>query len=146
MTDTMTDAQRIEFLASLGLNQSTPAKLAPSAPSAPGGDLHTTPAAEIVFDPALLDGFPELSGDGLRAASAHVFNLCKSPTKDKDRHSLLHRRITEFIGQTKLSRATGGHVKEKITTTREQRDLAALIAAKGITVADLVAMLDASKA
>ncbi len=154
----MTDTEQREFLASIGLNPDAPAASSPTvtAPHPPtvvngvrlgpdGVDPRTIPAADIEFDDRLLDQFASLEGDGLKAASDYVFGLYKSRGRDKDRHSLLHRRITEFIGRVRRSRATGGHVKETIKATRDQRDLAALMAAKGITPADLLALLNAQE-
>jgi hypothetical protein len=152
----MTDAARQEFLAGLGLNPAAPA-LVEDAPAKQfhaagtarlmptGLDPHAMPVADIVFDDRLLDGFPDLTGPGLKAASDHVFAQYRSPGKDRDRHSLLHRRITEFIGRVRRSRATGGYVQEQIKASKEQRDIAALLAAKGMTVTDLVALLQSQE-
>jgi hypothetical protein len=161
MTETKTDAERVEFLASLGLSPEAPAlvvaetRTAPAKPyTAPaagvvlapdGVDPHTMPVTDIVFDARLLDGFPTLTGDGIKAASDYVFSLYKSKGRNKDRHSLLHSRITKFIGQVRQNRDTGGYVKDQVKATKEERDLAAIIAATGITAADLAAMLTALK-
>ena len=154
----MTEEQRQETLKSLGLNPdapglaAAPAKVAvaPIAPQAtPDVDEHirrTTPAADLVFDPSLLDAFPVLDGSGMAAASRYLFDLYKSPHKDKERHGLLHRRISEFIQQVRRERATGGLVKEKVKATKEQRELAALIAAQGLTAEDLSALLISKEA
>lgn len=101
-----------------------------------GVDPHTMPVTEIVFDPALLDDFPDLKA-GLKAASDHVFALYRSPGKDKERHSLLHSRIGSFISQVRRSRQSGvQHVKEQVRRTSDQRDLLALLAEHGIQSVD----------
>ena len=107
----------------------------------PGVDPHTMPVDEIVFDPALLDGFPSLNGEGMNAASKHVFALYKSPGRNKERNSLLHRRISTFITTVRRSRQTGGMVTEAVKTTKDQRDLAALMASQGVTDSDLAEAL-----
>lgn len=154
-----TEKERKDFLASLGLNPDAPALVSEVAPVAPARAhrgtatsadedcvRRTTPAADIVFDPSLLSDFSSLDGANMSAASRHLFDLYKSPHKDKERHALLHRRIGEFIQQVRRSRQTGGLVPaegttEKVKATREQRDIAALLAAKGLTAADLAALL-----
>lgn len=152
---TMSDEQRQAFLAGLGLRPNAPTLEEPAKPAshtprpagtpklAPKGvDPHTMPVADIVFDPALLDGFPSLEGEGFAAASRHVFAFYKSPGRNKDRHSLLHRRIGEFINQVRRARETGtGHVREKVKTTKTQRDLAAFLAEHDVSEADLAALI-----
>ena len=152
-TTTMSDAERRELLIAAGMNPDGPS-LTPSAPSKPAveGDIvlapdginpHAMPVSDIVFDPRLLDGFPDLSGSNYKAASEYVFALYRSPGRDKVRNPLLHRRITEFIGQVSLARRSGmtNQVREKVKATKEQRELAALMAAKGLTVEDLAALI-----
>jgi hypothetical protein len=128
MTSTMTEAS--EMLKAAGI---TPPKDEP--------DLHTMPVEDIVFDPALLDRFPSLSGDGMNEASKYVFSLYKSLGKNKERNSLLHRRISTFITTTRRSRQTGGMVTEAVKTTKAQRDNAALLASQGVTDSDLAEAL-----
>jgi len=148
MADTMTDQERQEFLKGLGLSgqaaglavQMAPTDLA--RPADAGTDVRLIPAAEIVFDPAMLDRFENLDAQGMAAASRYLFDMYKSPGKNKERHALLHRRIGEFIQQVRRSRATDSEpVKEKIKATKETRDLAALLAEQGITAADLAAFI-----
>lgn len=149
----MTDEARIEFLAGLGIGTESTALAAQIEQGAPantatlaaaGVDPHAMPVSEIVFDTALLDAFPVLTGEGMNMASAHVFGLYKSHGRNKDRNSLLHRRITEFIGQVRRERNTGGLVKERVAATKDQRELAEIIAATGLTAADLAALINAS--
>jgi len=113
-------------------------------------DLRRIPASEIVFDPEMLDEFPDLSGAGMAAASRHLVELYKSPTKDRERNGLLHRRIGEFIQQVRRDRQalrpSTGVVKEKVKQTKAQRDLAALIAEAGLTADDLSRMIQERKA
>lgn len=156
-TTALTEDGRREFLQTLGLNADAPG-LAPVVESTtkakkPKGEKakaatvietvnpRTIPASEIVFEPTMLDDFTDLSGSGMAAASRHLFEHYKSPGKDRERNGLLHRRIGEFIQQTRRARQAGeeptGAVKAKVKQTKEQRDLAALMAAKGITAADL---------
>lgn len=154
---TMNEAERKEFLGSLGLNAQAPALAADITPDLPaheprssakavtlapdGIDPHTMPVSDIEFAPALLDNFPSLEGAGMNAASRYVFELYKSAGRNKDRNSLLHRKITEFIGRERLSRRMGGQVTGLVKATKEQRDLAAVLAEKGLTVEDLMALL-----
>lgn len=154
---TLTDEERKQRLASLGLptdgdslaNNAVPARSRPKADGvrfAPEGvDPHTMAVTDIVFTDAMLDGFPDLTGQGFKAAGDFLFAQYKSPRRDPDRHSLLHRRITEFVGQVKRSRKTGGLVRERIKATAEQRDIAAVLAAEGINAADLAALIKAHR-
>lgn len=151
---TMTDEERKKKLISLGFDPDgdTLAQSALPGPKpkqggvqfAPEGvDPHAMPVSEIVFVDAMLDGFPDLTGQGFRAASDHLFAQYKSPRRDTERHALLHRRITEFIGQVKRSRKTGGVVRERIKATAEQRELAEVLAAAGLDAAQLAALVKA---
>lgn len=142
MTQAMTEAQRVEFLASLGMTDKakTTTKVS-DVPLAPEGvDPRTMPVTDIVFDERLLDGF-DLDTQ-LREVADHVFAFYKSPTKNKDRNSLLWREVGLFIQRVKRERATGGFVKEKVKTTKTDRDLAAVIAKAGITPAELIALIE----
>lgn len=149
----LTDQEQAQ-VAALGLNPDAPAfgavpKPAKQVALAPEGlDPHTMPVTDIVFDPALLDEFPSLSGDGLAAASRHVFALYKSPGRDKDRNSLLHREVGLFITRVRRSRETGvPHVREQVRKTSKQRDLLAVLAEHGITsIDDLERMLGEEQA
>lgn len=151
---TMTDTERAEMLKGIGLNPDAPALAAmPAKVHKPsiieqveaGESLHTIPAGEIVFDPRMLDQFENLDGANMASASRMLFDMYKSPTKNRERHALLHRRIGEFIQQVRRSRQTAGLVepvvKEKIKASKEVRDLAALLEAQGITAADLAALI-----
>ena len=163
MTDTAntkTDAERADFLRSIGLNADAPGladeaargpRKTPAPVAAPSVDAdedarrRSTPAAEIVFEPHMLDAFPSLDKEEMAAASRMLFDMFKSPVRNRERHALLHRRISEFIQQTRRDRATGtaptGVIREKVKATREQRDLAALMAEHNITAADLAALI-----
>ena len=139
---------RVEFLSSLGLatqgDKLAPAKTAKpkvERPAPTGADPRTMPVDEIVFDPSLLDQFPSLEGDGLKAASDHVFSIYKSYGRNKERNGMLHRKITTFITQTRRARLSGGEVTEGIKATTQQRDMAALIAEKGVSVDELAEAL-----
>lgn len=143
MSKTKTDAERREFLASLNLNPDAPAlerierPVTPSMPSgirwAPEGvDPHMMPVTDITFDPAMVEHFSDLSPRGRRPASDFLFAQYKSYGRNKDRNSLLHRRIGEFLARTHRDRETGGgtFVKDKIR-------LANTLAEHGITEAEL---------
>lgn len=150
-----TDAERQEFLKGLGLNPDAPALTSlsepeperpkkPKAQLAPkGADPHAMPVSEIVFDPALLDQFPNLEGQGRRAAADYVFALYKSPGRNKDRNSLLWSEVGKFIQRVHRSRETGvPHVKDKVKAGKKSRDLLAVLAELGIeSVDDLTALL-----
>jgi len=150
-TKTVTEAERAQ-IAALGLNPDAPAFGEVAKPEAKkrkvvlapeGVDPRTMPVTDIVFDPALLDDFPSLEGQGLRAASTYVFEQYKSLGRNKDRHSLLHREIGLFITRVRRTRETGTpHVKEQVRKGKKQADLLALLAEHGIaSVDDLTAAL-----
>lgn len=130
-------------LVALGLNPDStaldaPAKAGPTVRLAPEGvDPRMMPVSDIEFDPALLDDFPSLEGQGFAAASRHVFDLYKSSFKNTDRHRRLHDEIGLFIQRVRRSRETGTeHVKHKVKSTKKQRDLIALLAEHGIESVD----------
>lgn len=150
------DKERRAFLEGLRLNPDGPLHAVEAdlptpttstdVPLAPDGvNPHTMPVSDIVFDPRLLDGFPNLDGPHMATASRYLFDLYKSPTKNSERHKLLHRLIGEFITRVRRNRQTGGIVPvtttEQIKVKKEHRDLAALIAAANITAEDLAAFL-----
>jgi hypothetical protein len=155
---THSEDERRALLTGLGLNPDAPAlgkavkkskskakvKVDPDeivlAP--PGVDPHSMPVDDIVFDPRLLDKYADLSfsADGADA-SRDIFKLYKSPYKNTERHGALNRKITSFITQERRNRATGGMVKEKVASTKEQRDNAALLASQGVTSTDLAEAL-----
>jgi hypothetical protein len=144
-----TEHERREMLSNLGLSPDAPnlaAQVTPTAPAkqkdgirlAPEGtDPHAMPVTSIEFDPRLLDEFPHLEGEGMAAASRHIFGLYKSHGRNKDRNSLLHSEIGKFIARVRLERKTGGVVKERVKATREERDLAQTLATDGITAEDV---------
>lgn len=144
----ITDVERAQ-VAALGLNPDAPAfgVVAPEVKGvmlAPEGtDPRAMPVTDIVFDPALLDGFPSLEGEGLAAASRHVFALYKSHGRNKDRNSLLHSEIGKFITRVRRSRESGTpHVKEQVRKGKKGNDLLALLAEHGISsVEDMKALL-----
>lgn len=139
------DAQaRTEALAELGLAaEGSSLAAAPRVPLAPEGvDPRTMPVAAIVFDPRLLDGF-NLTTD-VSDASRSVFAHYKSHGRDKDRNGLLHRRVSEFIGQVKRER-TGDkptHVRDKVRASKPTRDLAMVLDEFGVTADELRALLE----
>jgi len=147
MSKTLSETERVAQLNAIGINPdgaalaALPANTEPMGDgpvlAPPGVDPRLQPVDEIVFDERLLDGFESLDGDGLARASAHVFSLYKSYTKDKPRNSALHRRITSFITGVRRNRQTGGMVTEGIKTTKADRDLAALIASQGVGADDI---------
>lgn len=149
-TKTVTETERAQ-IAALGLNPDAPAfgEVKPATKKrkaliAPEGiDPHEMDVADIVFDPALLDDFPSLEGDGRADAARHVFSLYKSKSRNKDRNRRLHDEIGLFILRVRRSRETGTpHVKEQVRKGKKQTDLLALLAEHGITsVDDLAAAL-----
>lgn len=133
MSKTATDER--QQLAALGLNPDAPGL----SQAADDVDPRTMPVSDIVFDPSLLDDFPSLEGEGMAAASRHVFNLYKSYGRNKDRNRRLHDEIGLFIQRVRRSRQSDTtHVKDKVRTSKDGRDLLALLAERGIhSVTDL---------
>lgn len=141
--DTMTEAERVEFLDSVKL-PSKGKSLAPETTedteivlAPPGVDPRAMPVDEIVFDPRLLDKFPSLEG---REASDYVFALYKSYMKG-DRNKVLWAKVGKFVEATKMQRKAPGFIKEVVKTTAEQRALAQVIAATGLTAEDLAKII-----
>lgn len=163
MTPALTEDGRRDFLKGLGLNADAPglapvvepkAKAKKDKADKPKAEVQTVvetvnprliPASEIVFDPTMLDEFTDLSGSGMAAASRHLFEHYKSPGKDRERNGLLHRRIGEFIQQTRRDRQQHneptGTIKAKVKASKAQRDIAALLAESGLTADDLAALI-----
>lgn len=161
MGKTKTNDERAEFLSGLGLNPgkgslvdlTQPARQVPTAPTAPsvpndiviappGVDPRAMPVDEIVFDPRLLDAYPSLAADqGGKDASRYIFSLYQSYGRNKERNGALHRKISSFITHTRRQRETGGMVKEKVKSTKADRDIAALIASQGVEAGDLAEAL-----
>lgn len=115
-----------------------------TVPLAPEGvDPHTMPVTDIVFTPEMVAQFPDLSPRERSAASNHLFALYKSYGRNKDRNSLLHRRIGEFLASEhkRRTRPSGeaGFVQDKIR-------LANFLAEEGISEADLRELVEARKA
>ena len=125
-TKNVTEQERAQ-IAALGLNPDAPAfgvvmperKKAKAVLAPEGVDPHLMDVSDIVFD------------------------LYKSPHKNKDRHRRLQDEIGLFILRVRRSRESGvPHVKEQVRKTGKQRDLLALLAEHGITsVDDLAAAL-----
>lgn len=117
-----------------------------------GVDPRQMPVDDITFDPALLAEYPTLKGDHRNAAQDKVFALYKSPkgaVNGSERNKVLWRKIGEWLVVERRKRETGGIVTEKVKATSEQRDIAALVAASGLGVSDLVEalqLLEAKKA
>lgn len=138
------DAERRKFLAEqTGLNLDDPdapleavrtvkAVTAEGIQWAPAGlDPHTMPVTDIQFESAMVEQFPDLSPRSRRAASDFLFAQFKSYGRNKDRNSLLHHKIGEFLAREHRTRETGGgFVKSKI-------GLANTLAEHGVTAADL---------
>lgn len=162
---TMNDEQRKALLTDLGLDADAPALAADVSADKPAKvkkakgdkpkkakkedavDPHTQDVSTIVFDPKMLDGFT-LDASDIKQASDVLFQHYKSPTKG-ERNKFLHRRITEFIAQVKRERNPAprdGHIKRKVKASKDDRDLAQMLADAGITPDDLGVMLDALKA
>ena len=124
---TKTENDRRELLTKIGLNPDAPAlEVLPTRPVAqtaavgvqwaPAGvNPHEMPVTEIVFDPAMVEHFSDLSPKMRSAASAYLFAQYKGRRGDKDRNSLLHRRIGEFLAnEHKRRNPGGGYVREKV--------------------------------
>lgn len=148
MSKTSLPTEQREFLRGLGLDAEAPGlvhlpetKTAEVVLAPPGVDPRRMPVDEIKFDPHLLDQFPSLEGDGQSAAANYVFALYKSYGRDKHRNSTLWREIGKFIVHTRRQRETGGLMKEKVKTTKNERDLAALLASQGVDAGALAEAL-----
>lgn len=160
-----TEEQRRDMLAGLGLDPDAPALVAGKGTTKvkkakhvehdddeivlapPGVDPRSMAVEDIVFDPRLLDEFTTLGfAQQGRDASRKIFDLYRSYGRDKDRNGALNRKITSFITATRRNRETGGLVTESIASTKEQRDLAALLASTGLTAGALADILKAQEA
>lgn len=124
---TLTDEQRRAKLASAGLDPDGSALVKRPADRpitkepariqwAPEGvDPHTMPVTDIVFTPEMVEHFPDLSPRSRKAPYTHLFEQYKAYGRDKDRNSLLGRRIGEFLGgEHKRRQPGGGYVQDKI--------------------------------
>jgi hypothetical protein len=153
MTAPMSESERQDMLRSLGLNPNAPSLVADVKKDKPAKtkkskvaaavqeNPQTMLVADIVFDPALLDEFPDLSGSNFKTAADKVFAIYRSPGRDPERNPLLWRKVGEFVQQVKRSRKSGGFVKEKVKATGEQREIANLLAAHNLTMEDLAKLL-----
>jgi hypothetical protein len=101
---------------------------------------------DIEFTLDMLGGFPDLTGANFKAASEFLFDQYRSRGRDRDRHALLHRRITEFISQVRRHRKTGGLIRERVVAGAQVRELAQLLAGQDLTVEDLTALIKTKKA
>ena len=135
---TKTAEERDALLASLGLNPTEVVKEAVAPVSTPvQTDFHTMPVTDIVFDEADIAGF-DLETQ-FSEASRVLFAKYRATGRNKDRNSLLHSRITQFLGAVRKSRRPeGGHVREEIA-------LLNLIRASGLTVEQITAAYEATK-
>ena len=132
---------REDYLRALGVpaDGDTLAGGAPLALDEQEIDEHLIPVADIVFTPDMVEGF-DLETQ-FTTASRVLFERFRSPRRDKQRHSLLHGRISAFLGGLRLERRTGGFVKQRVRAGRVERDLAQVLATSGGTPAQLVALL-----
>lgn len=196
MTETtMTDAERVQFLRSLGL-PATPAVtpvvapvapvelvldevLAPDAPAKPKKDKAAkvarreaaaakkaakvapvvlaqvvSPVAanerllaphDIVFDEDMIAGFDLTDSVQRKAARSVLFERFKSPHRDTLRHRVLLDLITEYVSRVHRTRSPRGYVHGRAVASsvsdEAARELAALLAERGITAAQLAAIL-----
>ena len=146
----MQQQEQAEFLKSLGLSPTAPGLVefetpeieteAPAKPKASKknafpADAHTMKIMDIPWNPAWLDQFPNLDGPNMAEASRYLFAQFKSEHRDKDRHSLLHREIGLFITRVRAARRAGSErpVTDQIKAEKPQRDMAAALAAAGVT-------------
>lgn len=144
--------QQQDFLASLGLDPDAPGLVevaaeidtdSPAKPTTFPADAHTTPVMDIKWNPDWLDAFPSLDGPGMAAASRHLFEQFKSPQRDRDRHSLLHNQIGLFISRVRTQRRAGKSfpVTEAIKAGKDEREMAKILKAAGVTPEQLAEML-----
>ena len=167
MSKTKSETERVALLTSLGISaKGKSLGKGSSKPEAPhrstreaehdgivlapkGVDPHTMPVEDIVFDPALLAEYDDLSFKAQgNTASRKIFDLYKSLSRDRDRNGALQRRITSFITAERRSRLAGRPISEKIATTSEERDMAAMLATAKYTpqeVAEALRILDEKK-
>lgn len=143
-----------QFLRELGLDPHAPGLVAilPDEPivAAPAltrapfpADAHTMAVTAIPWTDAWLDGFPNLEGPNMAAASRYLFDQFKSAHRDRDRHSLLHRDIGRFISRVRAARLAGtvSPVTDRVRAGRPARDMAAALQAAGVTEEELAAFL-----
>lgn len=162
MGKTKSEAERVALLNTLGISakgktlgggkpqRSTPTESTSEVTLAlKGMDPHTMAVEDIVFDPRLLEEYTDLAFNAEGSvASRKIFDLYKSIGKNKDRNGALQRRITSFITAERRSRLAGHPISEKIKTTSEQRDMAALAADSGYSpeeMAEAFRLLEESK-
>jgi len=131
---TMTPEAQREFLSSLGLKDDPAPVVTPIET-----DNRTIPVTSIVFDPEDIAEFGDLTGTQRRYAADKLFAKYRAPGKNPDRNTLLWAEIGKFLTKVAKERRSGGHVKERVKATREQREIAEFIAAHGLTMEDLVA-------
>jgi hypothetical protein len=145
MTNTQEAARREKLAAMTGLDLDGPALVSRPERHSPtaniqwapkGVDPKTMPISDIAFEPAMVEQFADLSPRGRRPASDYLFSVYKSYGRDKDRNSLLHRKIGEFLARVHADRTQpgGGFVKGKI-------NLANTLAEHGVTEGDLAEFL-----
>jgi hypothetical protein len=152
VNSTSTDRQAT-FLINLGLNPEAPGLVTvPEAPkrtrkakpkAALPENAHTMPVEDITFDPAWIEGMD------LDAAGKWLFDQFKGePRKDHERNGLLWRKKNEFIARQRVARKVGpaaDGVTAKIKAGKPERDLAAIIAAAGLTEDDVLAFIESRK-
>lgn len=158
MSETMNDAERAEYLKSLGLPSNgvlgaVPARTVPPVHQPehtdlpllvpPGADPHTIPVEQINLDPRLLDRFPSLDGTGATDALRYLHSLYVGAKgqRNKDLHAKCQKFIRQVRDQRLAASAGVAHVKETIKTTATERDNGKVLAAAGIDTDELAKML-----
>lgn len=145
----MSTQTREQFLESLGLpadgDSLAPAKSAPvtaskkaAEPPVEVTDERLIPVSSIVFTEDMIEGL-DLETQ-FQVAYRVLFERFKSP-KNSDRNKLLHQAIDKFLYGLRAERRSGGTVKEKIKATAEERDMAKILHANGVTKEQLLSLL-----
>lgn len=142
---------QVEFLAGLGLNANAPGLVAiaaevPQEPRKPKPDMfpenaHSMPITSIVWDEKWVAEF-DLETQ-FADASRFLFAAFRSAGRDKDRHSLLHSSIGRFLVSVRRARKAGvpHTVTANVKASRPEREMAAVLAAAGVSEDELAEFL-----
>lgn len=154
---TKTAHEREQLLAALGLPTSgetlvpvaavattTPTRT-PDAQPTVLVDPHHMPVDMIVLTPDMVDGFDLTDPDQRSQATQHVFRMFRSPKKG-ERNVALWAKVSPWVTGLARERRTHGVVKEAVKVDQPTRDLAAMLAASGMTAEVLAGLIQRHQA